>query len=280
MRHLKKSYLGSISPFSIPSATRAEELLSSCLYGVEAISNYLRHDVATSTGVSNNSFSVYIQKLLENKFSDIIRHFTKGNEDILSRLGEILTKIECIMGSEFRPDGRRAFSKQQPSFPYIDLLNHEPVDIEVSITCGPDWVPLVKATTKHVAESPAEQTKNYETCDEKLESCSANFGLRGKCVLCVGGHARLYPEYRRLVETSGGDLIIFRGDQTGDMFRLGPLLSGADMVVCPVDCVNHETYFTVKRYCKCTCKPCVFLSRSNLPTFFRGVEALVGIQGN
>ncbi len=92
----------------------------------------------------------------------------------------------------------------------------------------------------------------------------------------MGGRSRLYPEYRHLVETSEGNLIIYRGDQKDDMAHLHQSLICADMVVCPVDCVNHEVYFTVKRYCKLTGKPCVLLDRSNLSTFRVGVEILVG----
>ena len=42
------------------------------------------------------------------------------------------------------------------------------------------------------------------------------------------------------------------------------------MVICAVDCVNHEAYFTVKRYCKYFGKPYVLLDRSDLATFRKG----------
>lgn len=107
--------------------------------------------------------------------------------------------------------------------------------------------------------------------------------LAGQSVLCVGGRARLYCEYRRLVKAYGGHLVICRssrteaGDRDSPVRCLDTLLACADMVVCPVDCIDHHDYFTVKRYCARTGKPCAFLHHSGLPAFCKGVEVLGGI---
>lgn len=116
------------------------------------------------------------------------------------------------------------------------------------------------------------------------------YDLAGQSVLCVGGRARLYREYRQLVKAYGGDLVICRssraetddagvGGSVGDNpveGRLDTLLACADMVVCPVDCIDHTDYFTVRHYCKRTGKPCAFLRHSCLPSFCKGVEVLAG----
>lgn len=98
--------------------------------------------------------------------------------------------------------------------------------------------------------------------------------LAGRCVLCVGGLAALYPEYRRVVQTAGGSLLIYRGDQQHESNCLPALLACADALLCPVDCVNHAAYFAAKRYCKHSGKPCALLKHSDLPTFRKGVEVL------
>ena len=274
MKHQKKNSLGIIAPFLIPNTARAEELLFSCLHGVEVVSEYLLNDVAIRRSGRQNSFSIRIQKLLEKKFDNIIEHFVKANEEIFYLWKEVLNKKQ-LMGTEFHPEGLNASRKQQVPWTYLDLLEHKLSATEVSITCGTDWMPLVKATTKQATKIHS-STLDNESRDEKQVGCSNHLNLAGRCVLCVGGRARLYPEYRRLVETSEGNLIIYRGDQKDDMAHLHQSLICADMVVCPVDCVNHEVFFIVKRYCKHTGKPCVLLDRSNLSTFRVGVEKLVG----
>lgn len=62
-------------------------------------------------------------------------------------------------------------------------------------------------------------------------------------------------------------------DNTTDYLQT--LLNRVNMVICPVDCVSHNDYFTVKRYCKRTGKSCAFLAHSNLPTFKQGLEILI-----
>ncbi len=125
--------------------------------------------------------------------------------------------------------------------------------------------PFVDATCtgELLLKTPRPDSDTYSTLD-----------LAGRCVLCVGGFAALYPEYRRVVETAGGRLLIYRGDQQHDSNCLPALLAYADALLCPVDCVNHEAYFAAKCYCKYSGKPCALLKRSDLPTFRKGVEVL------
>ncbi|WP_198140853.1 DUF2325 domain-containing protein [Nitrosospira sp. NpAV] len=127
-------------------------------------------------------------------------------------------------------------------------------------------MPLIKVKTPAV---PPQHASN----DEKEPGCGRS-SLAGLCILCVGGRAALYPAYRHLVETSGGRFLIYRGDLQEKISYLPTLLTRADAVICPVDCVNHAIYFAVKRYCMRFGKPCAMLERSGLPTFRKGVEVL------
>jgi hypothetical protein len=114
------------------------------------------------------------------------------------------------------------------------------------------------------------------TYDEKRALLESSFDLAARKVLCIGGRAALYPEYCRVVEAAGGSLFFYRGDPQIGGEKLLELLAQADMVVCPVDCVNHQAYFTVKRYCKYSGMPFVVLDRSDLRAFRKGMAALVG----
>jgi len=141
------------------------------------------------------------------------------------------------------------------------------------ITPQPDRVLLIKAATP-AAESPSAHCPDLNACTKKLSSLADGSDLAGRCVLCVGGRAALYPEYRRVVEAAGGSLLTYRGDRHGDADRLPTLLAHADALLCPVDCVDHEAYFAAKHYCKHSGKPCALLERSDLSTFRKGVKVL------
>lgn len=139
--------------------------------------------------------------------------------------------------------------------------------------------PLIKVTTtlSSAVSSTTCTSSHYTRNKIQIGHRITCTNLSEKYVLCIGGRGRLYPEYRCLVESLRGNLLIYRGNQKGDTDRLPTLLACADMVICPVDCVNHETYFAVKYFCKKSGKPCALLDRSDLPTFRKGIETLIGI---
>lgn len=98
--------------------------------------------------------------------------------------------------------------------------------------------------------------------------------LAGQSVLCIGGRAALYPNYHQLIEAAGGHFMVFRGGTQDNSECLLALLACVDSIICPVDCINHEDFFTVRRYCQRTGKNCVMLERSDLITFGKAVETL------
>ncbi len=127
-----------------------------------------------------------------------------------------------------------------------------------------DWAPIVKANSS---------TSVYHSINHQ------NIGthtrpLAGQTILCVGGHRRLYPEYNQLTENRGGHLVTFHGDSNDHLNDLPHLLEKTDLIICPLDCVNHEAFFIVKQYCKNSGKPCVLLDRSEKNTFLNGINVL------
>ncbi|SFP44083.1 hypothetical protein SAMN05216419_100310 [Nitrosomonas cryotolerans] len=127
---------------------------------------------------------------------------------------------------------------------------------------------LIKATT-HI--------KNNDISKQNPSGYDHHQRLSGKSVLCVGGRAALYPRYRYLVETSGGIFLSFHGNSSDNIERLFKLLAYTNMVICPVDCVNHDAYLTVQHYCRHSGKPCALLERSEIATFRKGIEILAMI---
>lgn len=142
---------------------------------------------------------------------------------------------------------------------------------------GTDELPLIKEAAPPAASFSFEQSPSAAS-DEKGNGACESLGIGGRCVLCVGGRAALYGEYRRVVEASGGRLVIYRNLPQGSENYLPVLLAHADMVVCPVDCVNHTAFFAVKHYCRRSGKPCVLLDRSNLPAFRKGIATLAALR--
>jgi hypothetical protein len=139
------------------------------------------------------------------------------------------------------------------------------INAKANIKPDTEWIPLIKASLAVKSDAGQELTRMLNN----------NHSLAGRTVLCVGGRAALYPDYLRLVETAGGSFISYRGSPENSRSRLYALLDRVNMVICPVDCVSHDDYFAVKRYCKLSGKFCAFLERSSLPAFTQGLAMLI-----
>lgn len=130
-----------------------------------------------------------------------------------------------------------------------------------------DWAPLIKASSNidtAIADNPN---------DTRSHHCG-NAHLKNRSILCVGGRIKLYSQYERLITAQGGHFLVFHGDANDSLDRLPLLLEVTDMIICPIDCVNHEAFLMVKRFCRYTQKPCVLLDRSEVRTFNAGIQVL------
>lgn len=119
-----------------------------------------------------------------------------------------------------------------------------------------------------------------ESCDVDCAQCADRtttvdgVDLCGRRILCVGGRGSLNSHYRDLVQRCNGQLIRHDGGLEDSSQRLEALLSSADAVVCPADCVSHDAYLRTKRYCKRNHKPCVLLERSGVGAFAKALSQL------
>lgn len=299
----------SVTAPMIAEAPRPDVMLLACLHAVEDLSAHLlsglRQEAVSGVGRASphnahsahnadDSFARHLLALLEKKFDQVVKSFSflgiNRSTFFLQPAGLTSTvRHERASNSpSFLPEDGAATASNpvgghQALLSRIDLLERKLADAEIPIPPETDWVPLVKISAAPAAAacpgsaSVAASAGDCDSLDEKQAGAHAGFDLAGRRVLCVGGRAALYPEYRRMVEASGGRLLIYRRGPLHGGDHLPALLDHADLVVCPVDCVNHYTYFTVKRYCKYSGKPCVLLDRSGLSTFRKGVATLAAL---
>jgi len=129
-----------------------------------------------------------------------------------------------------------------------------------------NWPPIIKAKTT---------IKHHDT-DTQISGNQLD--LVDKSVLCVGGQLKLYSQYNQLIEDLGGRFIAFHNAVNGTSLKeLLQLLQKADMIICPIDCVNHEAFLIVKQYCESFGKLCVLLDRSTVATFHQGIHELISM---
>ncbi|PRY08769.1 DUF2325 domain-containing protein [Paraburkholderia sp. BL25I1N1] len=74
--------------------------------------------------------------------------------------------------------------------------------------------------------------------------------VQGKRIVYVGGRPGSNAALKRLVEAVGGELIVHDGGVEDRKGLLAAALPGADLVVFPVDCVDHDSMNMLKRVCE------------------------------
>ena len=119
----------------------------------------------------------------------------------------------------------------------------------------------------------ADMAKGCANCPCAAEECPA-VNLSGKTVLYVGGQHKMIPRYRQLVEQHGGSFLHHDGGKETSRSILPKILSRADAVFCPVDCISHDACKCVKKICKRYQKDYVMMRSSGLSSLVRGLSEI------
>jgi hypothetical protein len=98
--------------------------------------------------------------------------------------------------------------------------------------------------------------------------------LAGRCVAYIGGRERLFPRLRAFTEDRNGRFVYHDGGLEDGRARLADVLEGADMVLCPLDCVSHDACERLKRHCRERGKPFVLLRSASLSAFAAGLREI------
>jgi Uncharacterized protein conserved in bacteria (DUF2325) len=103
--------------------------------------------------------------------------------------------------------------------------------------------------------APAQNAAESETC------------LDGLALLYVGGRPHQLGHLRSLGERLGASFLHHDGGVEDRSGLLAGLVSRADIVMFPVDCVSHEAALMVKRLCRQAAKPFLPLRSAGLGSF-------------
>ncbi len=111
---------------------------------------------------------------------------------------------------------------------------------------------------------------------DNCASCpNSNPDLCGRCVLYIGGRSSQYSHFRQLVEQQNGTFIHHDGGREDGHQKLASIVSKADVVLCPLDCVSHNAMNAVKRHCQNNTKQLVFIPHASLSAFSKGLDEVV-----
>ena len=164
----------------------------------------------------------------------------------------------------------------------LAVLRHRTEALEPALTAAEqEAAQLQNDNAELVAECTAMErfiTQSLDVCDAcEKPGYEGNPDLGGRRILCVGGRSRLIDHYRELVTRCNGRFEHYDGGIEDNRQRLDALLSSADAVVCATDNVSHDAYYRLKRYCKRSETPHIFLRSSGISSFTRALYGMTGL---
>jgi hypothetical protein len=96
--------------------------------------------------------------------------------------------------------------------------------------------------------------RTMQALNDTSDTASAKSGaldmLQGKRIVYVGGRPGSNSAVRRLVASAGGEVTVHDGGIEDRKGLLAAALPNADMVVFPVDCIDHDSMNMLKRVCE------------------------------
>jgi hypothetical protein len=134
----------------------------------------------------------------------------------------------------------------------------------------------------HVNKRCKALSDELASIDDRIERLFAADGadltddlsLSGLTVLYVGGRENLMPQFRALVARAGGVFLHHDGGVEHSSALLPGLISRAQWVLFPVDCISHDAMGVIKRACRQSGKLYLPLRTSSLTCLFSGLVAL------
>ena len=103
--------------------------------------------------------------------------------------------------------------------------------------------------------------------------------LCGRRIAYVGGREAAVRHFRALVERANGQFAHHDGGVEDGAARLDRVLSQADVVLCPIDCVSHSACLRAKKFCKRAAKTFVPLRSASLSSLAAGLHRAFGDRG-
>jgi hypothetical protein len=117
--------------------------------------------------------------------------------------------------------------------------------------------------------SPGGNSADCSACGNEQCLCRS---IQGKTVLYVGGKTPVINQCRTLVEKKGGRFVHHDGGVEDNFSMLYRIISQADVVVCPPDCISHNACRQVKKICGRSRKSLRLLRNSGVSSFLKEID--------
>jgi hypothetical protein len=190
-----------------------------------------------------------------------------------ARLTEFETSPSVVAPSEADPT---ALEKLQRKLTYE---NARTTSLELKLAANEEKRARAEAESRDavaVANLARRELAALEAALEPTDKARpGEFGeaLRGARILYVGGRPKLIERLKAFVAVRGGALIAHDGGVDDSLALLSGLVSQADVVCFPVDCISHAAADKIKKLCQRLAKRWAPLRSASLASFASAITA-------
>ena len=138
---------------------------------------------------------------------------------------------------------------------------------------------LTEGLTERNAAENCLQALLVQNCDKACNAIDMgsdpSINLDGQYILYVGGRVNQCRYFRLLVEQRNGSFLHHDGGREQGPSKLNGDLAKADAVVCPIDCISHSAFKSVKTHCVKQQKQLIMIAHASLASFTKGLSEVV-----
>jgi Uncharacterized protein conserved in bacteria (DUF2325)/Zinc-uptake complex component A periplasmic len=130
------------------------------------------------------------------------------------------------------------------------------------------------ASLRAEADALQEQLRSLLGEPHRADEAAPTLNLGGARVLVVGARPAQIAHWRALVERCAGELLHHDGGVDDNILGLRGLVSRADLILFPADCVSHEAMWSVKRLAAQLGKPYRPMRTASLAAFTHALREI------
>ena len=134
------------------------------------------------------------------------------------------------------------------------------------------------ASLRAEADALQEQLRRLLSGLHQADEAAPPVDLGGARVLVVGARPAQIAHWRALVKRCAGELLHHDGGVDDNIAGLRGLVSRADFILFPADCVSHEAMWSVKRLASQLGKPYRPMRTSSLAAFTHALHEMAAVR--
>ena len=134
------------------------------------------------------------------------------------------------------------------------------------------------ASLRAEADALQEQLRRLLSGPHQADEAAPPVDLGGARVLVVGARPAQITHWRALVKRCAGELLHHDGGVDDNMAGLRGLVSRADLILFPADCVSHEAMWAAKRLAAQLGKPYRPMRTSSLAAFTHALHEMAAVR--